>query len=598
MKGRAFDHFIFYSHPDHPGLKRRSYACDNCRKKKVRCNGEQPACDNCTKKNMVCEYPNRRARPDVLLSSATGQELVASGPESPTYSVNDQDNGPAADSHSSGRPRSPNAPSVAVATTVSITRPSPECVAELQPLSPVTARFPGVSIPKSPESEVSADRRHSPTESASSDQMAELQESMAALMGLPRALIIRPEVQVWQVLDYFEYFHPQVPMIHKWTFMQRLMHNEVSTVLLYGIYAVSSRFSRRPNVVIHDGPYAGQRYSKLVLEIAEREHENPTLELLQGTVLASIAAGIALEVEMGAHLGKLAYMMAYRLGGPAYLQSITEDYLHTISQAAAIELESLRRTYLTVMGVSLFGGIVYEQISREVTYPLDLLWTNDDNQWGAITLDPPSLLLPPRQVNFRSSSHMVGNRLMYNLHFLYLSFEDMQTTVGAERAAAHRRFHEYLGRIDCDDQRLTTWFNEAGPEYEDWEWARSIGLGTIRPYSRLQASHRLLRLADALQLPAGDVQRLRADLVKAASDLCGVITRQPDLSVAYTYTWVPHFVFLATRLITGYVEATEELYPGAHQTMVWQLGILQQYHHKYKCYWNTDFAKNFEERDD
>ncbi|KAH7108836.1 hypothetical protein B0J11DRAFT_239816 [Dendryphion nanum] len=39
-------------------------ACDNCRKRKVRCSGEQPQCNNCEKQDMHCTYP--RARKDRL----------------------------------------------------------------------------------------------------------------------------------------------------------------------------------------------------------------------------------------------------------------------------------------------------------------------------------------------------------------------------------------------------------------------------------------------------------------------------------------------------------------------------------------------------
>ena len=73
------------------GQPRVQKACDNCRKRKVRCSGEQPRCQNCVDQLAQCTYP--QARKDRLkecvapafcmcitnASSATGQisRLVA-----------------------------------------------------------------------------------------------------------------------------------------------------------------------------------------------------------------------------------------------------------------------------------------------------------------------------------------------------------------------------------------------------------------------------------------------------------------------------------------------------------------------------------------
>lgn len=39
--------------------RRYAFACISCRRKKIRCNGEQPNCKSCLRSNEPCEYPQR-----------------------------------------------------------------------------------------------------------------------------------------------------------------------------------------------------------------------------------------------------------------------------------------------------------------------------------------------------------------------------------------------------------------------------------------------------------------------------------------------------------------------------------------------------------
>ncbi|RKP36414.1 hypothetical protein BJ085DRAFT_20566, partial [Dimargaris cristalligena] len=39
-----------------PKRKRLNQACDGCRRKKVRCDGERPNCRNCRRQQMPCVY--------------------------------------------------------------------------------------------------------------------------------------------------------------------------------------------------------------------------------------------------------------------------------------------------------------------------------------------------------------------------------------------------------------------------------------------------------------------------------------------------------------------------------------------------------------
>lgn len=47
----------------HPGRRRGTRACINCRLQKARCSGETPQCNNCQRRHLECHYPAlRRAR--------------------------------------------------------------------------------------------------------------------------------------------------------------------------------------------------------------------------------------------------------------------------------------------------------------------------------------------------------------------------------------------------------------------------------------------------------------------------------------------------------------------------------------------------------
>jgi hypothetical protein len=55
--------------------RRYAFACTNCRKKKIRCDGVQPECTSCVRAEEVCQYPKKRMEAQLAQAQRRIQEL-------------------------------------------------------------------------------------------------------------------------------------------------------------------------------------------------------------------------------------------------------------------------------------------------------------------------------------------------------------------------------------------------------------------------------------------------------------------------------------------------------------------------------------------
>jgi hypothetical protein len=55
--------------------RRYAFACTNCRKKKIRCDGAQPECTSCVRAEEVCQYPKKRMEAQLAQAQRRIQEL-------------------------------------------------------------------------------------------------------------------------------------------------------------------------------------------------------------------------------------------------------------------------------------------------------------------------------------------------------------------------------------------------------------------------------------------------------------------------------------------------------------------------------------------
>ncbi|KAJ1980137.1 hypothetical protein H4R33_005553 [Dimargaris cristalligena] len=626
MKGRVFDHFIHYSRPDQPGLKRRSYACDNCRKKKIRCNGEQPACDNCTRKKLDCTYPVRRNRssrnsPTTTHSTPTTPGAFATSPTSPqmpspspqrhhlsphTLLTPSNPCHGARSCNTSGSLSTSLSPSPCLSSSTSShlsaspastpDRPAPLLGASA---SPSPSRPDYLTAPSVSSTSASPSlSRLSPTDSILSDHLTKIQEGMVHLMEMPKTLIVQSDIQVRHIIDYFEYVHPQIPMLHKWSFLQRLNQNQLPPVLLYSMYAVAARFSKRPQVVLHDGPTAGHRYLHLALDIIQRDQHHPTLDVFQAIVLCSVAAGVALDMESVAFLRDACATTMRNMETPIYqLHQVTPTYLASLSEAEGIALESLRRTVILATGLAIVAGIVYEKVEMQLHYPTSLIWTHDETLWEATTLDPATLTVPPRLASFAAGSFPALCSQISHLQSLFIKLERCKLIpVDSPYPMTYSRIMnvllEDLTALRRGDQRVAELFSQSGPPHSDADRARCAGIQAILPLAECQVNRLILDIALPLNLTPAQIHSHEALLVDAADRMCRTVQRNANLLVEYTYTWIPHFVFMVARILQqSWVRSG--LDPGLLTLMGQQHGVLTFYQDTYKNHWNTNFSVNF-----
>ncbi|KAJ1980092.1 hypothetical protein H4R34_002580, partial [Dimargaris verticillata] len=216
MRQPLHDQFIHFHQPSEPGQKRRSYACDSCRRKKIRCNGERPTCDSCHRKRVSCVYTNKPTK-------AITKPKHSPSPTLETYPITS---------------------AKAIPTAASV--PTIASKANKAPPLDVRRAIPTLA--------------HYSDRPSISEDLATIEGGMAALMSLPKEIIVQSDIKPWLIADYFEYFHYQAPVVHKWSFLLRLHQNDLPPILLYSVYSITARFSKRPQVVIHEGFTAGSRY--------------------------------------------------------------------------------------------------------------------------------------------------------------------------------------------------------------------------------------------------------------------------------------------------------------------------------------------------
>jgi hypothetical protein len=66
--------------------RRYAFACSNCRKKKIRCDGVQPECTSCVRAEEVCQYPKKRMEAQLAQAQKRIQQLESELRESKSNS--------------------------------------------------------------------------------------------------------------------------------------------------------------------------------------------------------------------------------------------------------------------------------------------------------------------------------------------------------------------------------------------------------------------------------------------------------------------------------------------------------------------------------
>ncbi|KAJ1908787.1 hypothetical protein IWQ60_011526 [Tieghemiomyces parasiticus] len=447
--------------------KRRTYACHNCRKRKIKCDMTRPNCNNCTRRNAKCFFAptptpkaskksyiksleDRLQKMELLLEPLQAAEggspplgpRHAAGFSGPYYghstalsSVGSRE--PVARHHlpssssTSIPPRLPpldqlglplgpiraeigGLPSLASMTAqlpasgspasvpthlsapfpLSSVRPSDRSVltVPLVSITPPTDRpnswaLPTISLDARSVSPLSSGRSLSPSpselftryhsnsvspvslpRSSISDRLSppispccsrRLSQLPSPLLAVPSATSPTSSVQTSleinhsMVMDYFDYFHPHIPFIHKATFLRDLHRGQVYPPVLYTVYAIAIRASKHPSAVIEGIAQMALRYQKRARDILQDDYTRPTVEVVMAFILATLTEVMCGDQYRASQHHRLTIDMARSLQFHLIDQAPTIPVLEHATDPAALR-ERIRRLWWVCVCIDTF----------------------------------------------------------------------------------------------------------------------------------------------------------------------------------------------------------------------------------------------------
>ncbi|KAF9337225.1 hypothetical protein BG006_005797 [Podila minutissima] len=112
----------------------------------------------------------------------------------------------------------------------------------------------------------------------------------AAIARLEMEMPLPPRDLAEHLIDcYFSYVHPNLPIIHKPTFMRQYRNSDPSkrppAVLLHAMFAIASRFSTNPEITGRDPEAFGDEYFDRAKRLVDLEYELPRQSSIQALLL-------------------------------------------------------------------------------------------------------------------------------------------------------------------------------------------------------------------------------------------------------------------------------------------------------------------------
>jgi len=276
--------------------KRLPLACIACRRKKIRCSGENPGCKHCLKSRIPCVYKvtTRKAAPRTDYMAMLDKRLKRM--EERVIKIipkNEVDRIPAV-------ARAIVKPNTAIlqAKMVGKKRAADEAFgAELDTWVGSTDTTSQKPDPK-PFQAVAKQDDHEENrllnEGADCLPSREIQEHLAEV--------------------YFDYVYGQsYHLLHKPSFMRRLEAGKVPPVLLLAVCAVSARFSTHPQLRTEPAFLRGENWARPAREIALRRFDSPNITILIVFLLLGLHEFGTCQGGRSWMLGGMAHRMAYAL---------------------------------------------------------------------------------------------------------------------------------------------------------------------------------------------------------------------------------------------------------------------------------------------
>ncbi|KIV97761.1 hypothetical protein, variant [Exophiala mesophila] len=224
-----------------PGPKKQHRACLNCRRKKVRCHGEQPACSFCVRLGQSCRYPGQvsASRPSVGAEDSGANKLYP---------------------------------------------------ALLSRIASIEAELDAVRSassdekPRGPWSEdaVGPDEANAPTWNHMTLHSTESTRS-------PGAVLPPLDVQLAAINDFFRYYHSQpYCFFHEPTFRTQFSRGLLPDYLILAVLSIALRYSKTYDSTGAIAVDLAARGWSLVVAAAFNSDQNPTYRLVQAATLLAL----------------------------------------------------------------------------------------------------------------------------------------------------------------------------------------------------------------------------------------------------------------------------------------------------------------------
>lgn len=297
-------------------------SCDNCRRKKIKCNGDKPTCQCCQKQDVVCHYSPLGPRKKPRKPSKKRKKSAASSLPSTSDDDEEAETEVASISHlmsehlkSADTPDAPQIPHASLSQMLRLQQQISQLVDQLRTL---TLQIPG------------SNQITSPPEEAATKPLLDLQPP--------------PDLISHLISVYFEFCHPtETGMYPLDLYRTRLERSQVPDHFLFSVLAVASRLSEDPRVLKQPAYLSGHHFfdhvtRHLMMDILERDCLDNILTLNN---LAIYAVGLPV-ANRGWYFSGLAMRMATQMS----LQKI--DAAGRMPQASMMSgpgIESARRAF-------------------------------------------------------------------------------------------------------------------------------------------------------------------------------------------------------------------------------------------------------------
>ncbi|KAJ2669917.1 hypothetical protein GGI25_005991, partial [Coemansia spiralis] len=326
--------------------ERLMLSCDNCRKKKIRCNGSKPACASCQKSGTRCNYSpvGPRKKPRRPTQSPPKEDAGRRAKRRASLQHSDTMSEPGVGSVSRmmlERLRESDTPDVAPGEhgrlpVMEMLRLQTQISGLVDQLRSLTVRASGVA-PDAPEAQQPPDEVKQPGCSGTSSP-----EHPAKALNVSRDLIND------LVAIYFQFCHPaETGMYPVELYRDRLQRAQVSEPFLLSVLAVASRFSddtrvRREPVYLSGYDFFERVTRSLMMDVLERDSIENMLTLNN---LAVYAVGLPV-ANRGWYFSGLAMRMATQMS----LQKLdAPGRMPGASMMSGPGIESARRAFWTTL---------------------------------------------------------------------------------------------------------------------------------------------------------------------------------------------------------------------------------------------------------